>query len=178
MTRLTRWILQTGAALLFVPVAIAVGQGPTTPPPTSTFKVVHVLGLGNIKRNAKCKLAVQPGTVEVEAGAAKAELGIASILDVVTGQDSKHLVGGTLGTVTRLAAPYETGRFLSLFREKIDVLTVEYQDSNGGLHGAVFTLPKGQAALVKKQLIAQGARAGIPVEEEEKQPKSKEGQKP
>lgn len=176
--QLTRWILRTGAALLVLPVAGALGQTPTTAPPPASFNVVHVLGIENIKRKSKCKLTVQPGAMQLEAGAERTEVGIPSIRDVFTGQDSKQLIGGTLGTVSRLAAPYGGGRALSLFREKMDVLTVEYLDANGGLHGAIFRLPRGQAAVVKKQLIAQGGRASIPVEEEMKQPSSKEGQKP
>ncbi len=142
----------------------ALGQTPATTSSTAIPNVVHVLGLENIKRNAKGKLLVQAGKMQFESGAARAEVGIASILDVFTGQDSKRLIGGTLGTVSVLAAPYETGRIISLFRAKIDVLTLEYRDSNGGLHGAVFTLAKSQAAAIKKQLVAQGAHATVPVE--------------
>jgi hypothetical protein len=56
-----------------------------------------------------------------------------------------------------------------LFRQKIDTLTVEYRDANGGLHGAIFTLPEGQAALLKGQMVAAGAKTSITVEEEAKQ---------
>lgn len=53
---------------------------------------------------------------------------------------------------------------ISLFsHEKLDSLTVEYRDANGGLHGVVFTMPLGQAEVLKKQLVALGAHASIPV---------------
>lgn len=173
--------LLTGLALLASSLTFALGQGPTTTPAVqaaTTPNVVHVLGFENIKRNAKGKLTVRADAIQFDAAAARAEVRIASILDVFTGQDSKRLVGGTLGTVTMIAAPYETGRIISLFREKTDLLTLEYQDSSGGLHGAIFTLPKGQAAAIKKQLVAQGARASVPVEQAIESQGSKEGKKP
>jgi hypothetical protein len=49
-------------------------------------------------------------------------------------------------TVGKVAAPYGGGRVVSLFsHKKYDTLTVEYVDDNGGLHGAIFQLTKGQA---------------------------------
>jgi hypothetical protein len=56
-----------------------------------------------------------------------------------------------------MAAPYGGGRFLSLFRNKIDTLTVEYRDADGAFHGAIFMMPVGTAEEIKKELIAQGA---------------------
>ena len=61
--------------------------------------------------------------------------------------------------------PYESGRALSLLSERVDVLTLEYQDSNGGLHGVILQLPKGSAATVKKELAAKGAHTSVAVEE-------------
>ncbi len=133
--------------------------------PAATPGVVHVLGLPGIKRNANGKLTVEAGTLEFAAGTAKADVPIALIQDVFTGEDSKRMVGGAPGTLL-LFAPYGGGRFLSLFRKKVDVLTVEYRDPGGGLHGAIFSLPQGRAVLIKKQLVAHGAHVSIPVEEE------------
>jgi hypothetical protein len=53
---------------------------------------------------------------------------------------------------------------VSLFSHKVDVLTVEYVDSNGGFHGAIFVLSAGKATAFRNQLIAQGAKATIHVE--------------
>jgi hypothetical protein len=64
--------------------------------------------------------------------------------------------------VAKLAMPYGSGRVLSLLTDqKIDALTLEYRDSNGGLHGVIFTLPKGQAPVVKRQLVERGAHASV-----------------
>jgi len=92
----------------------------------------------------------------------------ASVEDALTGADSQRLIGGTLGKLTILA-PYQSGRFLSLFRTKLDTLTVTYRDSGGGIHGAIFTLPEGQAGLLKKQMVAEGAKTSISVEDEASQ---------
>ena len=47
---------------------------------------------------------------------------------------------------------------VSLFsHKKYDSLTVEYLDSNGGLHGAIFRLSNGQGQKFKQDLVASGA---------------------
>ncbi len=132
------------------------------------FTVRSVIGLEGIKHNAKGKVTVSKDTLDFATGPTKSNVPIASMQDVLTGADSQRAIGGTLGTLT-MFAPYEAGRFLSLFRTKIDTLTIAYRDSNGGLHGAIFTLPQGQAAALKQQLVAEGAKTSISVEEEAKQ---------
>jgi hypothetical protein len=137
------------------------------PPPqaTASFKAVHVIGMQDVKHNAKGKVTVSKDALEFASGGTTNELPIASIQDALTGADSQRLIGGTLGFLTTFA-PYESGRFLSLFRTKIDTLTVTYRDSGGGFHGAIFTLPEGQAAALKKQMVAQGAKTSVAAEVE------------
>jgi len=163
-----------GLALLFALGARLDGQEPTASPAATPGSVKHLLGFENIKPNARGDLTVQGDTLQFKTGKAKAEVSMASVQDVFTEQDFKQVVGGTAGTLAKMAVPYGGGRVLSLLQEKIDVLTLEYRDANGGLHGAIFTLPKGQAAPLKKQLVAMGAHASIPPEEpakpEEKKP--------
>jgi len=132
---------------------------------TSGFKVVHVIGLQGVKRGSKGEIEVSNDALEFASGATKRELPIASIQDALTGADSQRLVGGTLGFLTTFA-PYGSGRFLSLFRTKIDTLTIAYRDSGGGLHGAIFTLPEGQAAALKKQMVDRGAKTSVSAEDE------------
>lgn len=136
-----------------------------------------VLGLETVKPNAKGKLSLAGGALRFDAGKANGQIPIAAIEDVFTGDDSQRAVGGTLGTIS-MFAPYGGGRFLSLFRSKIDVLTIEYRDANGALYGAIFSMPKGEAAKVKAQLVAQGAHASIPVEAEGKSEKPQPEKKP
>jgi hypothetical protein len=47
-----------------------------------------------------------------------------------------------------------------LAHKKYDTLTLEYVDSNGGLHGAIFQLSKGQGELVTNFLKARGVSLG------------------
>jgi hypothetical protein len=124
----------------------------------------QVLGLEHVKRGAKGRLTVVGKALRFESGAAVATVSIASIQDVFTGEESQQLVRGKTGFVVEMAMPYESSRFVSLVAsKKIDVLTLEYRDSNGGLHGVIFTLPKGQAPAVKRLLVAHGAHAGKPL---------------
>lgn len=131
----------------------------------TSFNVKHVIGLEAIKHNAKGQVTISKDALTFASGPTRSDLRIAGIEDVQTGADSQRIIGGTLGTLT-MVAPYGSGRFLSLFREKIDTLTIEYRDESGGLHGAIFTLPKGQASVLKAQLVAAGAKASpVPAQE-------------
>lgn len=140
--------------------------------------VRHVLGLDTVKRDAKGTASVDSTKLSFVAGKSRAEIPLASVQDVFTGDDSQRVVRGTLQALS-MFAPYGGGRFLSLFRSKVDLLTIEYRDANGALHGVVLTLPEGKAAVVKKQMVEHGAKTSIPVEEEEKRKEEKkEGKKP
>lgn len=138
----------------------------------TTFKVVHVIGLEAIQHNTKGKVTVSKDALTFSTGPTKSDLAISGIQDVLTGADSQRMIHGSLGTLT-MFAPYGSGRFLSLFRQKLDTLTIEYRDPNGGLHGAIFTLPQGEAALLKDQLVAAGAKATVVPAEEAGQPTGK-----
>jgi hypothetical protein len=108
---------------------------------------------------------VEGGNLQFRHGKTKVDLAAASMEDVVTGADSQRVVHGTLGSVGLLAAPYGSGRFLSLFRTKLDTLTVKYRDADGALHGAIFTMPAGKAEEFKKELLAQGAHTSVAPEQ-------------
>ena len=151
--------------LLFLLCAGLFAQTADTSPSTGTagVRAMHVLGLEGVKRNLHGTLTVQPTGLDFIAGGAHGTVAIASIQDVFTAQDS-HQVGGKVLTVAKMGVPYGGGRALSLFtHEKVDSLTVEYRDANGGLHGVLFTMPLGQATVLKKQLVDAGAHASIPV---------------
>jgi len=75
---------------------------------------------------------------------------------MVTGNDTVKAVGKTIGMAS-MAAPYGGGRFLSLFRKKIDTLTLKYRDATGSLHGVIFTMPARSADAIKGELVSQGA---------------------
>jgi hypothetical protein len=123
-------------------------------------KVVVIKGLTGVKDNTKGTLTVGDGSMHFAHEALKSDLPTHSIEDVVTGDDSQRVIRGTLGTLSWFV-PYGGGRFLSLFRTKLDTVTIKYRDADGGLHGAIFAMPVGQAEVVKKDLLAQGARTTV-----------------
>ena len=140
-------------SLLFSALVSAIGNAQET---SVRVKAVQLTGLKGIKDNTKGTLSVENGNLHFVHGKASSDVSASSIQDVVTAADSQRAVGGTIGLMS-MAAPYGGGRVLSLFRTKIDTLTVQYRDADGGLHGAIFTMPIGTAEVIKKDLVAQGA---------------------
>jgi hypothetical protein len=141
--------------LLFAGLIVPVANAQQVSGPV---KAVQLTGLTGVKDNAKGTLHVENGQLHFVHGKASSDVSAASIQDVVTGADSRKSVSKTVGTMS-MAAPYGGGRFLSLFRTKIDTLTVQYRDGDGGLHGAVFTMHVGTAEALKKELLTQGVQA-------------------
>jgi hypothetical protein len=144
------------AMFLVTPCMAQQQQQPGTFPQTK-----QVLGLEGVKHNAMGTLTVQKGTLEFTSGKKKTDVPATSISDVVTDKDSQRAIGGVVGTIS-MFGPYGSGRFLSLFRTKIDTVTINYHDSSGALHGAVFTMPTGRAEEVKQDLLTEGAHTTIP----------------
>ena len=136
----------------------------------------EVLGLDGLKHNVTGTLAAENGSLVFTKGKKRVAVPAASITEVLTGKDTERSIGGTVG-IFSMFAPYGGGRFLSLFRTKIDTLAIEYVDTSGGIHGAIFILRKGNADAAKKALLSQGARTSVPAElEAEAQSKPKEKQ--
>ena len=133
--------------------------------PAAGNRVVQITGLVGVKTNASGNLTLENGSLQFANSRTKVSVPIHSVEDVITENDSQRVFRGTLGTLT-MFAPYGGGRFLSLFRSKIDTLTIQYRDTDGGLHGAIFTMPLGKADPFKKDLVSQGARTSIPVQDE------------
>jgi hypothetical protein len=141
-------------------------QGQTVTP------AVQVIGIVGVKEKTKGTLSLVNGALRFSHAKGNADITAASIQDVVTGRDSQRVIGGTLGTVAQIAAPFGTGRALSLFRKKLDTLTIKYRDADGGLHGIIFTVPLGKAEIVKQELIAHGAQTSIPTQADPNETKS------
>jgi len=159
-----------GIALLFAGLRIPEGKAQEAPHLAKQIQAVHLIGLNGVKDNAKGKLSVEDGKLHFVYGKASSDISINSIQDVVAGADSKKAVGKTVGTVS-MAAPYGGGRFLSLFRKKIDTLTIQYRETGGALHGVIFTMQSGTADDLKKDLVAQGAHS-VPAEEHKEETKN------
>lgn len=143
--------------LLTVGTFVSLSQAQSTPAST---EAVQITGLTGVKNNTKGNLKVENGSLSFASPRNACSVSATSIQDVVTGNDSQRVIGGTVGSLTMLA-PYGAGRAISLLRSKIDTLTIQYRDPNGGLHGVIFTLPLGKAELIKADLLAQGAHTSI-----------------
>jgi hypothetical protein len=125
--------------------------------PFST-RATHLLGFANARNNSSGILSVQDDSLQFQQnGKPVAQVKIGSVRGVFLGGESKQ-VGGLPMTLGKTAAPFGGGRVVSLFaHKKYDTLSLEYVDADGGIHGAIFQLTKGQGELVKNELSAQGA---------------------
>ena len=160
---IVRRLLQLAAiGVAFVATAAsAFSQQLATQQASQTTSIPHVkcvIGLENIKPNMKGTLSLLPNGLEFATGKNRVDISTASIQDIFTGQESRQDVSGPAGTVAKAGIPYGGGRIVSLFSHNVEVLTVEYVDSNGGFHGTVFVLSPGKATVLKNQLVAQGAK--------------------
>jgi hypothetical protein len=154
--------MRTATMALSSIVALTASATVAQQPVTGT-RVVHFTGLDGIKPKAKGSLTIDSGNFQFTGSGAKASLPLPSIEDVVTGNDSQRVFRGTFGTLT-MFAPYGSGRFLGLFRSRLDTLTIQYRDADGGLHGAIFTMAVGTADPLKKEMVAAGAHTSIPIQ--------------
>jgi hypothetical protein len=126
-------------------------------------KAVQLTGLIGVKNNAAGTLTVENGNLHFAHSRGALDLAPGSMQDVVTGSDSQRVIRGTLGTLS-MFGPYGSDRFLSLFRSKLDTLTIQYFDADGGLHGVIFTSPVGTADVIKDALVGVGAHTTIPAQ--------------
>jgi hypothetical protein len=120
--------------------------------------VTHLLGFEGAPNNANGTLSIQDGALQFQKnGNPAVKVKIATIEDVFLGEQSKQ-VGGVPMTLGKAAVPFGGGRVVSLFSHKeYDILSLEYVDSNMGLHGAIFQLNKGQGEILRNELVAGGA---------------------
>jgi hypothetical protein len=127
---------------------------------TAVFSVraTHFLGFGGARRNSTGKLSIEDGVLRFQKASEPAvQVPIASVQDVLLGDESKQ-VGGLPMTLGKAAVPFGGGRVVSLFaHKKFDTLTLQYVANDGGIHGAIFELNKGQAKLFRDHLVAMGA---------------------
>ncbi len=141
-----------------------------SPVPGPAIHVTHVLGFEGVRHNTTGDLKIQGDAVQFQRdGSPTAQVHISSIQDIFVEDEDKQ-VGGTAMTLGKTAAPFGGGRVVSLFaHKKYDFLTVEYFDNNGGFHGAIFQLDKGQGQTFKKDLVANGAHISSPDDRATKQ---------
>jgi hypothetical protein len=124
----------------------------------SAIHVTHILGFEGARHNANGELRIQGDALQFQqSGKPAVQVGIHSIQNVAVGAEDQQ-IGGVPMMVAKSAVPFGGGRMISLFsHKKYDSLTVEYLDSNGSFHGAIFRLSKGQGQKFKQDLVASGA---------------------
>lgn len=117
---------------------------------------VYLAGLTDVKPGTKGALFLSSSGVRFEKKEMHASIPVTAITSVARG-DERSEKGGTAGRVIRMFSNYRGG-FLIMgpaMSKKIDLLSFEYHDSAGGIHGAVFALPKGTASMLEDRLSAQ-----------------------
>jgi hypothetical protein len=149
------------AILTIWSAANAFAQNPSEPSNATkplSIRATHLLGFEGTPSNANGTLSIQDDTLQFQKdGKLPIQIKIATIQDVFSGEESRQ-VGGTAMTLGKAAAPFGGGRVVSLFAHKnYDTFALEYLDANGGVHGAIFQLNKGQAQVLKSELVAKGA---------------------
>jgi hypothetical protein len=150
---------------------VAQNQGPAdTSNGAAPLRVTHILGFEGISSNAQGDLSIQGDDLRFQKKqGSPAQVAIGSIQDVTIGEQDKQ-VGGVPMTLVRTATPYGGGRVISLFSHKrFDTVTVEYLDPNGGFHGAIFQLNKGQGQVLGSELEAKGVHVSLPAPATSKQ---------
>jgi len=159
--------------VIFLVFAVSVcgfAEEPAAKPPD----IRHILGLDNIKHNAKGQLTIQNGAMQFKAGKEESNVPTSAITDIFVGNETTQ-GGGTAGRVVKtaaIAAPFGSGKALTLLlRTKVDMLTVVYHGADGGVHGAIFALPKGLAEPTRTQLVAAGAHSSAPQTQLKDRPK-------
>jgi hypothetical protein len=125
--------------------------------PSVSFRATHLVGFLNTKNDCKGTLFSEGDVLRFQqSGKPVAQINIASVRSIFLGEESMQ-VGGVPMKMGKIAAPYGGGRVVSLFaHKKYDTLTLEYVDGNGGVHGAIFLVAKGQGELVRDELVARG----------------------
>ena len=125
--------------------------------PLFSIRATHLLGFPNTKNNCNGILSVKDDVLRFEQDEKPAaEVKIASVQGVFVGSESKQ-VGGAPTKIGKVAAPFGSGRVVSLFtHKKYDTLTVEYVDADGGVHGAIFQIREGQAEHIRRELVVGG----------------------
>jgi hypothetical protein len=128
-----------------------------------SIRATHLLGFENAKSNCSGTLSIEDNSLQFQqSGKSGEHIKISSVRNIFAGEESRQ-VGGLPMTLGKVAAPYGGGRVVSLFaHKKYDTLTLEYVDSYGGVHGAIFQLLKGQGDVVKHELTARGAVISSP----------------
>jgi hypothetical protein len=145
--------LTTSSLLLTTPPLVAFPLAQDSVPVStvgwSSTRAVHVLGLSDVRARENGTLTITPQQLTFTAKSASAAIDLPSIVAISAGNERVEL-WGMKGRLLRMAVPDGGGVALAMvMHHQRDMLTVEFVDSRGDYHGAVFYLPgnEAQAAL-------------------------------
>src|SRR6266704_1993213 len=111
----------------------------------SSQNVQHAYGLPQAKPNDKGTLTVTSEGVSFTGKAERFTIQRPSVIAVSAGNQRVEL-WGMKGRLLRMAIPDGGGLAAAgVMQHRVDTLTVEFSDSKGGYHGAVFLLPANEA---------------------------------
>ena len=162
----------TPIMLVMLAGALSCAAQPAQSSSPASPKVRHIVGLGDVKRNASGALTIQNGVLRFQSGKTMGDVPVSAIDDIFIGAEVTQS-GGKTGRVVKtaaIAAPFESGKALTiLLRTKVDILTIAFHDPDGGAHGVIFALPKGQGESMRGQLVQAGAHTTAKEQAEAKQ---------
>ena len=119
---------------------------------SADLMATSIAGLPDVKPNVKGRLSLDQVSLTFTNADVHASIPLKRIETVSIGAES-YEPGGTAGAISRQAIPFGGGPALGAVQGKtVDVMAVEYRDLHDGYHGAVFILPKEQAADIQKRL--------------------------
>lgn len=111
----------------------------------SSTHAVHVLGMPDVKAKENGTLTITSQQLRFTGKSANSTIDLPSIVALSAGNERVEL-WGMKGRLMRMAVPYGGGAaFATFMHHQRDMLTVEFVDSQGSYHGAVFFLPGNEA---------------------------------
>lgn len=125
----------------FAAVTEQVNRGDAQTAAWQSTDVQHAYGLPDAKKNAKGTLVMNPDVLTFTTKSNSYSIPRSSILAVSAGNQRVEL-WGVKGRLLRMAIPDGGGIAAAGFmHHRVGMLTVEFDDSKGGYHGAIFYLP-------------------------------------
>ncbi len=128
--------------------------------PDGSISARCVIGLAGIKHNAEGGLRAKNGQLEFHATRSDASIPANSIDAMFVGTEFTQNGGKELAGNKSNVPNGDDAASSAFVHSRVDMLTVLYRDSSGGLHAAVFALPKNYGDGMLAALIAQGGHLG------------------
>ena len=115
--------------------------------------VKHLVGFGDAENDATGDLAMTKAGLSFTASGMETSLRWEQI-GQAEGSTERAETGGTPGKLVRFALPYGGGSLLGTFTQKnVGILTLRFTDLKGGIHYAVFILPRAEGLEAQKEIV-------------------------